>query len=85
MGTKVEAVTVREVIRTTLRIPSASPSDLVEALAVTLNPSGSRILVDSSDTHDGGAAGKVVSFLVEQGEIRVEGRQVYATDRLAGN
>lgn len=82
IGTKVEATEVREVVRDTLRVPSASPSDVVEALAVTLNPSGTRVIVDSAGTVDSGAAGKVMSYLVERGEIRIEGRRVHATEKL---
>ena len=84
IGAKVEAAVVLDVVKNTLRIPSATPSDLVEALAVTLNPSGARVIVDPSGAVDTGIAGKVVSFLVEHGEIRIEGRHVYATAKLSG-
>ena len=83
IGVTVEAAVVRDVVKQTLRIPSASPSDLVEALAVTLNPSGARVIVDRSGAVDGGAAGKIVSFLIEQGEIRIEDRHVFATEKFA--
>lgn len=82
LGATVDATVIRDVVKATLRTPSASPSDLVEALAVTLNPHGARVIVNSSGAVDSGAAGKVVSFLVEQGEIVIEDRRVFATEKL---
>ena len=82
VGAMADAAVIREVVKKTLRDPSVSPSDLVQALAKTLNPGGSAVVVERASSADAAAAGKVVAFLVEQGEIRIEGRRVFATSKL---
>lgn len=80
-GSKVDAAAVRQVVSATLENPAATPSDLVEALAVTLNPSGARVIVDENGEVDSGLAGKVVTTFVRRGEIRIEGRHVRRTEK----
>ena len=83
IGVKAEAERVTDVVQNALRDPNASPSDLVEALAGTFNPNRSRVVVDSADVGEAGAAAKVVAFLVERGDIRIEGRRVCSTAKFA--
>jgi len=82
MGVKAEAGEVCGVIKQALRDPAASPSELVDALALSLNAKGASVIADRED--DGAAAAKVVAFLVERGELRIEGRRVSATEKFAG-
>ena len=81
VGAKVDAEVVGDVVWNTLRDPAASPSDLVEALAVTLNPSGARVVADKDGPVEDEAARKVVAFLAKRGDIRIEGRRVRASEK----
>jgi hypothetical protein len=81
IGATVETAVVRDVIRKTLHDPTASPSDLVDTLSLTLSPTGTHSVLAHPGNRADGAAGKIVAFLVKEGEICIEGRQVYATEK----